>query len=251
MDLASITGSRAHQQHQQPERRVKLPLKLQSANCCLTARRNKFEADNTTRNWAVQRPLASARRRAQADRPDDQPLCAPAPRAGAPGAGGEADRGAGEPSARPSAQADRPDNVQPRCARGPKAGDGLRRSWPIISRLINRVALIQVDAMGRQSQSTTSSQCKRPRLSPATRRPLNRVVKQRIRESISRRTVSAPAVTSYSLMVLSLEPEASRPSGSMHNARTAGAGHHLLAGPALTAAGYDFGLWNLGGTYRA
>jgi hypothetical protein len=25
----------------------------------------------------------------------------------------------------------------------------------------------------------------------------------------------------------------------------------VLAGPALTAAGYDFGLWNLGGTYRA
>ena len=50
-----------------------------------------------------------ARSAAQADRPDNQFLRASGAGSGAPGSGGEAERGAGGPGARSAAQADRPD----------------------------------------------------------------------------------------------------------------------------------------------
>ena len=70
------------------------------------------------------------------------------------------------------------------------------------------------------AQSAISSQCRHPVASPATTRFGRGVAITLADASSSSRAVAAPAVTSHSRIVLSEEPEASRPSGSTHRAAT-------------------------------
>jgi len=71
-------------------------------------------------------------------------------------------------------------------------------------------------------QSTTSSQCKRPIASPATRLAARRAVMLGIGASVSNLAVSTPLSGSHSRIVLSsAEAEASRLSGSTHSAGAA------------------------------